>query len=50
MLKGVWADGLRDALLQLRHQRLLQLEGEGDTARIAYGDAFMGCHARAMGN
>ncbi len=31
-------EGLRDALLQLRHQRWLAFTVEGDVARVGYGD------------
>jgi hypothetical protein len=30
--------GLRDALLQLRRERLLSFTVEGDVARVTYGD------------
>jgi hypothetical protein len=40
------AEGLRDALAQLRRQRLFQFRVEGDTARIAYGDAVREIAAR----
>jgi hypothetical protein len=34
----VQTDGLRDALLQLRRERLLSFTVEGDVARVTYGD------------
>ena len=39
-------EGLRDALAQLRRQRLLQLRVEGDTAHVTYGDAVREIAAR----